>query len=211
MSFTAAYTELRRYDPDNDEIVQARRQPRILDLDRFNSVPDRVEEISESTFHKIKVLGEHDAYSEYPKQTWKVLKGFKSWKPADAFGLEWDPELDDLVEEIRDHHEDYRTGPLGYYYNIERVGMARGGVDGVWRKFFAEVSRHTDPFAFYQSPYEGAFPDVTHFDDGSEKVWLCKCVDGAVYVEEQTFERVGTEVLLDELEEDVRGDSGGEQ
>lgn len=64
---------------------------------------------------------------------------------------------------------------------------------------FSAVSEHTDPFTFYHSPTEHTFADVTDFEDDTESVYFVECHDGAVRVEERTFERTGTEVLIDWL------------
>lgn len=127
-----------------------------------------------------------------------MLKGFKSWKPTDAFGLDYDPDLETLRERI-ESHEDHREEPLGYVYNMERCGIPYDGLEGAWKDLFAAVSEHTDPFTFYHSPTEHTFADVTDFESGTESVYRVECHDGAVRVEERTFERTETEVLIDEV------------
>lgn len=198
MSFTAAYSELLAIR--DGEIT--RDNPRILDVDGFETVHESVS-VSESTWQDIQVTGEDDDYSDYPKKTWKVLKGFKTWKPDSAVRRY------DSLEELARDHEDYRTGPLGYGYNIERVGIPYGGLDGAWKPFFAEVSKYTEPFAVYHSPREHTFPDVTDFKDGKEKVYLIKCAEGSVYVEERTFKLEDTEVLVDEIGDTLDAEPGG--
>lgn len=199
MSFTAAYTEL--YAVRDREVrspAGLNSHPRILDPEGFGTVHKHVD-IAESTFQKMAVKGEEEDHSDYPKQTWETLKGFKSWKPKDAFGLDHDPDMSDLVKKIKDH-EDYRTSPLGYVYNIERVGVPYGGWDGEWKRFFKEVSKHTEPFAFYHSPYEHEFPDVTDFKSGEETVYYVEVHDGEMYAEKQTFKRTGFEPKVQEVE-----------
>lgn len=198
MSFTATYSNLRRiedgevhYDSMNSGF------PRILDRDGFRSVPERVD-IGADTFERIAITGELEENS-YPKQTWDVLKGFKSWTPRDAFSVEHTDSYDDLVEQIGGHLH-YRSAPLGYVFNIERMGIPYGGLEGTFKIFFEEVSKHTDPFAFWHSPVEHDFPDVTDFDDGTASVYYCEAHDGDLYVEEQSFARTGTEPLLTDAE-----------
>ncbi len=191
MSFTSAYSELRALV--NDE--PADRPPRILDRDGFNDVPSHVE-MSESTFEKISVLGEETDQTEYPERTWETLKGFKTHTPAGTFLLDLDIDTEDIVQRIKSQ-EDRERAPLGYWYNIERMGISYGGIDGEWRYFFAEISRHTEPFAFYHSSQKVRFPDLTDFADGEETVYYIECDDGDLYAEEQTFERTSTEVLID--------------
>jgi len=192
MSFTAAYTELESLAEGGPS-----RGVTITDMDGLLTVPDSVE-IDDATFQQMLVTDEWTDHSAYPKETWDVLKGFKSWKPTDAFGLDYDPDLDTIIKKIKSH-EDYREEPLGYVYNIERCGIPYGGLEGEWKRLFAAVSEHTKPFAFYHSPREHTFADVTDFAEGTESVYYVECHDGAARVEEQTFERTGTEVLLDEV------------
>lgn len=199
MSFTSAYTEL--YAIRNEEVRSATElnyHPRILDPEGFDTVHERVD-VGESTFKRIAITGEEEDHSDYPKQTWETLKGFKSWKPTDAFGIDHDPDLSALVKRIK-NHEDYRTGPLGYGYNIERLGVPYDGWDGAWKRFFKEVSKHTEPFAFYHSPIEHEFPDVTDFRDGEETVYYVEVHDGEMYAEEQMFRRTNIEKKIEETE-----------
>jgi hypothetical protein len=199
MSFTAAYTELYAIrDGEVQSPSELFTHPRILDRDGFDTVHENVD-VSESTFKKIAVTGEHEQSAEYPKQTWKTLKGFKTWKPTGAFHLDHDPDLDTLIKQI-ESHEDYRTGPLGYGYNIERLGVPYGGWNGAWKRFFKEVSKHTEGFAFYHSPIEHEFPDVTDFKDGKEAVYYVEVQDGEMYAEEQTFRRTNIEKRIEETE-----------
>jgi hypothetical protein len=197
MSFTAAYTELYAIR-DGEVRTQGgdRNHPRITDPDGFDTVHEQTD-VSESTFKKIAITGEQEDHAEYPKQTWKTLKGFKSWKPTDAFHLDHDPSMEDIIGEI-ERHEDYRKGPLGYGFNIERLGVPYGGWTGAWNRFFKEVSKYTEPFAFYHSPYEHEFPDVTDFEDGSEVVYYVEVDDGEMYAEEQTFRRTNVEAEIEE-------------
>jgi len=199
MSFTAAYSELLAIR--DDEIT--RDNPRILDPDGFETVYKSVD-MAESTWQNIQVTGEDKDYSEYPKRTWKVIKGFKSWKPKHELRFY------DSLDEAAEDHEDYRTGGLGYGYNLERMGIPYNGLEGGWKAFFAEVGKYTEPFAVYHSPREHTFPDVTDFKDGKEKVYLIKCAEGSVYVEERTFKLADTEVLVDEIGDTLVADNGGE-
>lgn len=192
MSFTAAYTELESLADDGP-----RRGVKIHDYDGLLSAVGTLD-IRESTFKSMLVTDEWTDHTEYPKETWDVLKGFKSWKPSDAFGLEYDPNVDALRKKI-EGHEDHRTGPIGYGYNIERCGIPYGGENGVWRDLFTRVSEYTDPFAVYHSPLEHEFPDVTDINaDEPATVYYIECHDGELYLEERTFELTGTEVLVDE-------------
>lgn len=196
MSFTAAYSELFALDINAGELTDE--NPRILDREGFESVHERVD-VSESTFLSSAITAEETDDSEYPPKTWTILKGFKSFTPADAFLLAHDPDRDALVSKI-ENHEDRSSAPLGYTYNIENVGIPRGGMEGAWKTLFAEVSRHTEPFAFYHSPVKHAFPDVTDFADGTSSVYYVECEDGDVYAEEQAFARVDCGKLIQERE-----------
>lgn len=199
MSFAAAYTEL--YAIRDGEVwtpSMVNYHPRILDLDGFDTIHEHVD-MSDAAFKKNVVKGEEEDLGDYPKQTWETLKGFKTWKPGDAFGLEHDPDMHALVEMIQ-NHEDYRSGPLGYSYNIERMGVPYGGWDGAWKDFFKEVSKHTEPFAFYHSDRELAFPDVTDFQSGEEVVYYVEVHDGEMYAEEQTFRRAVVKPKIEETD-----------
>lgn len=199
MSFTAAYTEL--YAIRDGEVrspSDMNYHPRILDPNGFEKISENVE-MSESAFENNVVKGEEEDHTDYPKQTWETLKGFKTWKPESAFGLDYDPDREAIVKKIRSH-EDYRTGPLGYSYNIERMGVPYDGWDGAWKRFFKEVSRHTEPFAFYHSDREHEFPDVTDFQDGKEIVYYVEVHDGEMYAEVQTFRRTNIEKKIEETE-----------
>jgi len=199
MSFTAAYTEL--YAIRDGEVRSPRAlnyHPRILDPKGFETIHEHVK-MSESSFKKNVVKGEEEDHTDYPKQTWETLKGFKTWKPTNAFGLDHDPELNALVEKIKGH-EDYRTGPLGYGYNIERMGVPYGGWNGEWQCFFKQVSKHTEPFAFYHSDREHEFADVTDFQSGKEPVYYVEVNDGEMYAEEQTFRRTNVKSKIEEID-----------
>jgi len=199
MSFTAAYTELHAIrDGEVRTRSDLRYHPRILDPEGLETVPGNTE-IGESTFQRIAIKGEDEDSGEYPKQTWETLKGFKSWKPTDAFGLDHDPDMSALVQKI-EGHEDYRSGPIGYGYNIERLGIPYGGWQGEWKRFFKEVSKHTEPFAFYHSDREHGFPDVTDFQNGKEIVYYVEVHNGEMYAEEQTFRRTNVEPKIQETE-----------
>lgn len=199
MSFTAAYTEL--YAIRDGEVrspSELNYHPRILNREGFETIHEHVE-VSESAFKDILVKGEEEELGDYPKQTWETLKGFKTWKPTNAFGLDYDPGMDAIVKKIK-NHEDYRTGPIGYGYNIERMGVPYGGWNGAWKRFFKEVSKHTEPFAFYHSDREHEFPDVTDFHSGEEVVYYVEVHDGEMYAEEQTFRRTNIEKKVEETE-----------
>lgn len=196
MSFTAAYTELESLAEGGPH-----RGVTITDRDGLMSVPEGLD-IQESTYKSMLVTDEWTDHTAYPTETWDVLMGFKSWKPTDAFGLEHDPDVNALRKRI-EGHEDYRKGPLGYGYNIERCGIPYGGVNGVWRDLFTRVSEHTEPFALYHSPVEHEFPDVTEIDaDEPATVYYIECDDGDLYLEERTFELTATDVLVDECEDE---------
>lgn len=198
MSFTAAYTELHAIrDGEVRSPHELNYHPRILDPEGFETIHEHVE-MSESSFNKNVVKGEEEDHTDYPTQTWETLKGFKTWKPTDAFGLHHDPDMSALVKKIKGH-EDYRTGPLGYGYNIERMGVPYGGWNGAWQGFFKEVSKHTEPFAFYHSDREHEFPDVTDFQSGKEVVYYVEVQNGEMYAEEQTFRRTNVESKIEEV------------
>jgi hypothetical protein len=194
MSFTAAYSPLFVLPEGEDP---RDRSPRILDRDGFDSVSDQID-LSESTFQKICILGDEDDYSEYPPRTWETLQGFKTWTPSDAF-LDRGIDKQGLVQRI-ERHEDRASSPLGYTYNIERMGIPYGGLHGEWKRLFQAVSDHTEPFGVYHSPHEHSFPDVTDFAEGTETVYYAEFDDGAAYIEERTFEQTETEVLCDDDE-----------
>lgn len=201
MSYTTAYTPLFRFDAESGE-VDRDSNPRVLDPEGLDTVPSSVSKLGEDTFQSLKIMGEEQDYSTYPKETYKTLKGFKTHKPAGTFGgfrlQQTDKQA--LVDQIRGH-EDRSSAPLGYVFNIERVGIEYGGVEGVWKSLFSEVSRHTDPFAFFQSSRPHSFPDVTEVGSGTDQsVYYVECVEGDVRVEERTVGLVETEVLVDEFD-----------
>jgi len=199
VSFTVAYTQLHAIrDGEVEQSSRVRGHPRILDPEGFSTVHKHID-MSSSTFEDIVIKGEEEDHGDYPKQTWETLKGFKTWKPEGAFGLRHDPEMSDLVKKI-ESHEDYRTGPLGYGYNIERLGIPYGGWEGQWKRFFKEVSKHTEPFAFYQSDREHEFPDVTDFSTGKEIVYYIEVDDGEMYAEEHTFRRTNVAKKVEDKE-----------
>lgn len=112
--------------------------------------------MSERAFQKNIVTGQRKDHSEYPAREYDVLKGFKTWTPADAFGLEFEPDKRKIVEKI-ESHEDYRTGPIGYGYNIERFGLAYGTSQDEFLRFWSEVSRCTEPFVVWHSTIQHEF------------------------------------------------------
>lgn len=196
MSFTAAYSQLEALDTDEAERLD--RPPRITDWEGLVEWPETRGDLGTDTFRDMMVTDEWTDHDAYPEETWKVLKGFKSWKPSDAFGLDFDPDIEAILSEI-EGHEDYSTGPLGYGYNMERIGIPYDGEDGFWKVLFKGVSEFTEPFAFYHSPYEHEFPDVTNFRDGAETVYYVECANGQMYAEEQTFRRTNTESIIEEV------------
>jgi hypothetical protein len=198
MSFTAAYTDFRVLrDGEVRSPYEHDSHPHILDPEGLDSVHDRVE-MSESAFQQNLITGEVTDHSAYPTRTWTVLKGFKTWTPTDAF-LHRDIDKQGLVERIK-RHEDRTSPPLGYCYNIERMGIPYGGLQSEWKRLFCAVSEHTEPFAVYHSPREHSFPDVTDFERGMETVYYAEFDEGDAYVEERTFEQTETEVLCDDGE-----------
>ncbi|WP_264556709.1 hypothetical protein [Halocatena marina] len=194
MSFTAAYSGLFALDTDGESLE---RPPRILDRDRFEMVSEQVD-LSEAAFQSMRVLGEETDQSTYPTQTWTTLKGFKTHTPADTLldtGTSTSNNPHALVERIK-RHEDRDAAPLGYCYNIERMGIPYGGLHGEWQALFCAVSEYTEPFGLYHSPREYSFPDLTEFEDGPETVYYAEFDVGIAYIEERTFEHTATEVLL---------------
>lgn len=203
MSFTAAYSEFMALDVDAGERLD--RNPKVLDWDALVEWPEQRGDIGEKTFRRMLVTEEWTDRGAYPEETWKVLKGFKSWRPKDAFGLDHDPDCDALVDTIR-RHETRSESPLGYTFNMERIGIPYGGSDGFWRSFFEAVSEHTEAFAVYHSPIKHRFPDVTDFQDGKESVFYIEGVDGDLYVEEQTFQRVDIEAVVEDRDRVAGGE-----
>lgn len=195
MSFTGVYTELMALDIE--EGARMDRHPKVLDWDGLVEWPEKRTDISTTSFRDMLVVDEWTDRDAYPEETWKVLQGFKSWDPADTFLLDHEPDRDALVEEIR-RHRSRSDAPLGYSYNMERIGIPYSGEDGFWKSFFEAVSEHTEPFAVYHSPIEHRFPDVTDFQGGEESVYYIEAVDGELYVEEQTFRRTGVEATVND-------------
>lgn len=193
MSFTAAYSPL--YALDVDAGTRLDRHPRILDWDGLVEWPEQRGDIGADTFRSMLVVDEWTDADAYPEETWKVLEGFKSWTPGDAFLLDHEPDRNALVETIQ-RHASRSDAPLGYTFNMERIGIPYGGVGGFWRSFFEAVSEHTEAFAVYHSTIENRFPDVTDFAGGEESVYYIEAVDGELFVEEQTFRRTGAEILV---------------
>lgn len=164
--------------------------------------------MSESAFRKNIVTDRRKDHSEYPVREYDVLKGFKTWTPADAFGLEFDPDKRKIVDKI-ESHEDYRTGPIGYGYNIERFGLAYGTSQDEFLRFWSEVSRCTEPFVVWHSAIEREFQRLDWMDrsDTDEAtVYRVECRDGAVTLYEVTFERTDEEEIagFDPIEGDAR-------
>jgi len=199
---TSPTLEFKAYDPETDSV--GGRPPRILDIDGFEALHE-VTDISEETLNQIAITDEQEDYSEYPQRTWKVLRGCKSWRPADRFNLDHASEKEYVFERIRDDDR-LDEAPLGYTFNIERVGIAQEGEDGYWRDFFSTVSEYTQPFQFYASARVNSFPDVRDFDDGSEVVYVVTCVDGDLRVQKEEFERTSSETIVDETEDGELGD-----
>lgn len=199
MGSTSVYSEFRAWDDEAG--VGLDRPPRVLDLDGLYEVGDRLGNMSETSFKRAMILDEETDIDSYPEETWRILKGFKTHKPQDTFLLDLDPDRQSLIDCIMGH-EDRSSAPLGYRYNLDNAGIHYEGVDGFWKMLFAMVSEHTEPFECYTSPQAYQFTDVTDFDDGTESVYYVRCVDGAVYVEEQTFELADSEILIDEREAD---------
>lgn len=196
MSFTAAYSQLVALDTDGGERLD--RPPRITDWEGLVEWPETRGDLGTDTFRDMMVTDEWTDHDAYPEETWKVLKGFKSWKPSDAFGLDFDPDIEAILSKI-EGHEDYSTGPIGYSYNMERIGIPYDGENGFWKVLFKGVSEFTEPFAFYHSPYEHEFPDVTNFRDGAETVYYVECANGQMYAEEQMFRRTNIEPIVEDV------------
>jgi hypothetical protein len=195
MSYTGAYTELKALDVEGGE--QLDRNPRILDWDALVEWPETRGDIGTESFREMLVVDEWTDKDSYPTETWKILKGFKSWTPADQFQLDFDPDREALVEEI-EKHRDWGEAPLGYVFNIERVAIKYNGHDGIWKPLFRAVSEATEPFSVYHSSTSSGFPDVTDFEDGKESVYYIEAVDGELYVEEQQFQHVGADRIVED-------------
>lgn len=195
MSFTAAYSELMALDVDAGERLG--RNPRIQDRGALLEWPETRGDISTDAFQKMLIVEDWTDRDAYPTQTWKVLCGFKTWLPSNAFHLSADTSPDAVVDTILGH-ETRSESPLGYTYNMERIGIPYGGIEGFWKTMFEAVSEHTEPFAVYHSPIRNRFPDVTDFQGGEESVYYIEAVDGELYVEEQTFRRVAADPLVDD-------------
>ncbi|WP_226006060.1 hypothetical protein [Natrinema salinisoli] len=153
--------------------------------------------MSESAFRKNIVTDREKDYSEYPIREYDVLKGFKTWKPSDAFALDHNPDKQNLTK-IIESHEDYRTGPIGYNYNVERFGLAYGTSQSEFFRFWSAVSKCTEPFVVWHSSIEHEFQRIDAMDrDGDDEATLYRveCRDGEVTLYEVTFERTEEEKI----------------
>lgn len=188
MSWTVAYSGLRRLDEETRETEE--RPPHILDLDGFDEVFD-IRDIPRD----LAVTEEREDRSSYPHETYLALHGFRTWQPSS--GIEHLLEEGCTAEDIDERYR-YSTYKLGMQYNIERLGMPYESVDGEWSRFFSDISEHTEPFAFYVSPIEDRFPDLTDIGSDGVKCWYVECIDGELKVVKQTYEMVDEEVEVDE-------------
>lgn len=126
MSFTALYGPLRPLDrPDDREGV------RITDPDALDEWASQFDAESLLDGAEIKERTEH---SEYPRQTWDYLLGFRTWNPKEPPG-------------------DHDKSTLGAYHNIERLGYWYGGN---FTAFWAGLSEATEAFeVFHPAPAHG--------------------------------------------------------
>lgn len=197
MSKTCVYSELEALDVGAGESLD--RAPKILDWDSLKAWGETRSEFSAETFENLLVTEGWTDREAYPEETWKLLHGFKTWKPADAFLFGRDPDLDAIMNTLS-KHETRSSGPTGYSYNIKSVGVCYEGKDGLWKTMLRDISEYTEPFAVYQSPVKNRFPDVTDFRDGRGSVYYIECVDGGMYAEERTFEQVETDPFVTDIE-----------
>lgn len=119
MSYTAVYSPLFPLDEENP-----RKGVRITDPDALDAWADRYDAQNILDDAEIKERTDH---SDYPKQVYDYLLGFRTWKPQEPTG-------------------DHDGSTLGAYHNIERLGYFYGGN---FTSFWAGLSLATEPFEVY--------------------------------------------------------------
>lgn len=160
MSYTAIYSPLKSLKRDTSGAV-------IEDIEAWRDYADRSGIFS--TLYQKAVTRQEVIRSDYPGEEYTVLYGFRTWERRDS---------DETLERS--------TSTLGCHFNIEQVGYR----SDTFNEVFAELSRITEPFYFYQ-------PGVNHgLDEHGEniiengpvivaKVWG---EDGKVTIEEFEIE-----------------------
>lgn len=224
MSYTGAYSRIYRLDENNDP---EHRAPKILDMDDFRVTAEEIEVqcgIDADTVESKAVLKERADRTEYPEKTYKHLWGFKSWTPADCFGLtnyndphEFDSvtELFSKIQEVLDQHrQQYSTGGLGYNCNIERFAIPYGTMPEKIARFFALLSTATEPFVVWHADKENDMPDLGRMDANGieeETVYRIECRGGEATIYEVTYRRDGEEKLCEVEEPEAFGAKGGDE
>lgn len=118
MSYTALYGPLRPLDRTGKGIRIRDREA----LETWASVFD-----AENILRDAEITEELD-YGSYPRTSWDVLYGFRTWNPSEPV-------------------DDHDRSTLGAYHNIERLGYFYGGN---FTSFWAGLSLATEPFEVYQ-------------------------------------------------------------
>jgi len=170
-------------------------------MERWEEVKEAVS-IDADTLDDNAVIQEEKEYGEYPTKEYKVLKGFKTWKPHHLLGLEYADDanefLNQMKKQCREIWIDHETGGLGFNYNIERFGIPYGTGEAEIAEFFAAISLATDPFVVWHSPIEHNFPDLSMMDRNDkdeEIVYRIECRDGDSTIYEVTYQQESEEVI----------------
>ena len=168
-------------------------------MEKWEEVKEAVS-IDTDTLEDNAVIQEEKEYGEYPTKEYKVLKGFKTWKPKNLFVGIWDADnpISQLKKQCRENWIDHETGGLGFKYNIERFGIPYGTGEAEIAEFFATISLATDPFVVWHSPIEHNFPDLSMMDRNDkeeEVVYRIECRDGESTIYEVTYQKESEEVI----------------
>lgn len=189
---------MRRLDDEDNPMNDA---PRILDMEKWEEVKEKVS-IDSETLQDNAVIQEKKDYGDYPAKEYKVLKGFKTWKPENLFTGIWD--ADNPVRELKRHCRnqwiDHETGGLGFSYNIERFGIPYGTGKEIVAGFFATISLATDPFVVWHSPIQHNFPDLSMMDRNDKEeeiVYRIECRNGSAELYEVTYKKHSEEVIAE--------------
>ena len=176
-------------------------------MDKFEQVAEDVH-MDEDTFRKLTVTKERKDHSEYPTKTYKHLFGFKTWKPKHLLTKldgktysDYDAVADvlrDVKHEVESLEQEYSTGGLGLFCNIERFAIPYGTDPQQILEFYARISEATEPFVVWHSNQEHHPTNLYEMDkDGIEEevVYRIECRDGQADLYEVEFERAGEEKI----------------
>lgn len=191
MSFTAAYSKLRRITEEGE--IGAK-PPKILDWEGFKEeFPESITSMSKNNLMDNAIISEQKDATDYPEKTYKVLYGFKTWKPKHFL------RPDDLenLKKFAEMHNDVEGAPLGFTFNIERFGITYlGGPGGEWEEFWKELSKYTEPFCFWHSKVEHKIPNLREIDMREEpEIFYVELKDGSIKVFEKEWELKRNELI----------------